>query len=309
MSPKQLIEWALASDYNAIMVTDHNTWAGAQATMALAEESYADRLVVIPGLEFSCCRIHMNILNVSDIEGFKAALTGCEVPGACGWPSDADLQGIIRKTHSFGGKIVMNHWPWSHKLEGGERPAATTLSDHPSLAQLQAWGVDGFEIVNGSEFDFSTLRKLANIPNCTLLTGSDIHIPFSAYSWTLVKSASLTRAAIMNVLFSPTVSTDDTVAFQYHPQGTRYPNAAATFTANFWRIWIEFGSFVKHQLFMHVNQGMYSFSRSPSFCHAPIVNIYYSNVLWFLYVILFWLVASFLTFYYFFLRNYLVVAA
>ena len=304
MSPKQLLEWAIASDYNAIIVTDHNTWIGAQETMKLSESNYADKIVVIPGLEFSCCRIHMNIINISDINGFSNSLSGCEIPKACGKPSDEDLQNLIRKTHEFGGKIVMNHWPWSHKTEGGRRAGIRTLQNHPTLEQLLAWGVDGFEIINGRDFDFPTLTKLANFSNVTFVTGSDIHVPFSAYSWTLIQTPSRSRNDIMNVLFSSL--SKEKVAFQYLPEGTLYPNPSATITFTFWKLWMDFGSFIKYQLFMNINQGLYSFSKNPAFCHDAVVNIYYSNIIWFLYIIVIWLVTSFILFYFLFLRKYLI---
>jgi PHP domain len=312
MTPKQLLDWALASDYNAIFVTDHNNWRGAQATYEIAatDPAYKDKICVIPGLEFTCCRIHMNLVlpSVDQIPLLTDRLTGCQIPGACGFPSDDDFQAIIAATHSAGGKVIVNHWPWSHKMEGNRPDAPQTLPHHPSQEDLLRWGVDGFEIVNGSELDFPTMLSHAASRNVTFVTGSDVHIPFSAYSWTLLK-APFSSSDILDALFS-SFSNDgapieDPVAFQFYPQGTKYPNLSATFGLPLLRPFFSFGSLLKYTLFINVAQGMYSYSRSPSFCHPAIVKVYYINILLFIFSILSWIIISFLIFYYLFLRRYL----
>ena len=67
------------------------------------DERYKDRIVVIPGIEYTCCRIHMNLININE-----------SVPIGPPEPSDEQLQQVIRRVHELGGLVIVNHIPWSN---------------------------------------------------------------------------------------------------------------------------------------------------------------------------------------------------
>lgn len=71
--------------------------------LALNDERYKDRIVVIPGIEYTCCRIHMNLININE-----------SVPIGPPEPSDEQLQDVIRRVHELGGLVIVNHIPWSN---------------------------------------------------------------------------------------------------------------------------------------------------------------------------------------------------
>jgi hypothetical protein len=55
MNPEQVVEWAIAYGYTAIMVTDHNNIAGGLRAKKYADEKgYSNTtIVVIPGVEYT----------------------------------------------------------------------------------------------------------------------------------------------------------------------------------------------------------------------------------------------------------------
>ena len=104
MSPGQMVEWAIAYGYTALVVSDHNTIAGGlQAKKYAKEQGYEGAIVVIPGVEYTCCRVHMNLIGINETIRPSAA-----------WPTDEELQQAINRTHELGGIAVLNHWAWSH---------------------------------------------------------------------------------------------------------------------------------------------------------------------------------------------------
>ncbi|KAJ1878813.1 hypothetical protein LPJ71_010893, partial [Coemansia sp. S17] len=65
LTPEQLVEYSIAQGFNAIIVTDHNTVAGGLRAETYAKSKYPGRFIVIPGMEYSNCRIHMNFINLN----------------------------------------------------------------------------------------------------------------------------------------------------------------------------------------------------------------------------------------------------
>jgi PHP domain len=55
MSPDQLVEWAIAYGFSAIVVSDHNTlWGGLQAKQYTEEKGYSNNtILVIPAIEYT----------------------------------------------------------------------------------------------------------------------------------------------------------------------------------------------------------------------------------------------------------------
>ncbi|KAJ1834815.1 hypothetical protein LPJ63_001630 [Coemansia sp. RSA 2711] len=202
LTPEQLVEYAIAQGFNALIVTDHNTVSGGLRAEKYAREQYAGQFVVIPGMEYSNCRVHMNLIDIN---------TTVDDGGGSAYPSDDDIRRVIARTHALGGLAIVNHIPWSTRIQ--ERLGRPRLPAHPRVQDLVAWGVDGFEVINQATFDMPTLQFMRSTNSSLLfMTGSDVHAPGKAYAWTVLRAPTLTRGDIMHeiragrtsYLFDPT---------------------------------------------------------------------------------------------------------
>ncbi|KAJ2374945.1 hypothetical protein H4S02_008382 [Coemansia sp. RSA 2611] len=228
LTPEQLVEYSIAQGFNAVIVTDHNTVAGGLRAESYAKRKYPGRFVVVPGMEYSNCRIHMNFIDLN---------TTVSV-GNRAFPSDDNIKQAIAKVHELGGLVIVNHIPWSNHSQ--DRIQAPRLVNHPSIQSLVDWGVDGFEIANQGTFDLPTyqymlaqrteIRRNTVDPPAPLIfmTGSDVHTPGSAYAWTVLRAANLTKEAIMKEIRHARTS------FLFDPTGNRAngrPNYSARYLA------------------------------------------------------------------------------
>ncbi|KAI8337256.1 Polymerase/histidinol phosphatase-like protein [Chlamydoabsidia padenii] len=272
MNVKQLLDWHIANGYNALMVTDHNTLAGGlyAERLALSNAYYRERIVVIPGMEYTCCRIHMNLIGINQT-----------IPVGPPSPSDEELRQVIDKTHALGGIVIVNHIPWSNTTQSGyELPR---LPNHPSVEDLISWGVDGFEIINQATFDYPTM-KAAEKHNLIQMVGSDIHHPaIPANAWLTVNTPTMNKSAIMQEIIARRTS------FLFDPTGTPERVNVATSPA-YDRLtpltWLGdyFGMFYTE------DKGMYSFQGT--FCHPEQFAIRNNVIGWFI----FWLLLFILIF-------------
>ncbi|KAI8336986.1 Polymerase/histidinol phosphatase-like protein [Chlamydoabsidia padenii] len=272
MNVKQLLDWHIANGYNAVMVTDHNTIDGGlyAEQLALQDDYYREKIVVIPGMEYSCCRIHMNLIGINQT-----------IPVGPPSPSDEQLRQVIDQTHALGGIVIVNHIPWSNTTEYGyELPR---LPNHPSIADLISWGVDGFEIINQGTFDYPTLQA-AQQHNLIQMVGSDVHHPaVPANAWLTINSPANTKSAIMNEIIARRTS------FLFDPTGTpqrAYADNSQAYDrlSPLTLLGDYFGMFYTD------NKGMYSFQGS--FCQPEQLAIRNNVIGWFI----FWLIIFILVF-------------
>ncbi|KAJ1912564.1 hypothetical protein H4219_005549 [Mycoemilia scoparia] len=185
MTPEQLVEYSRANGYNALIVTDHQTVSGGLAAEKYALEKYPGEFIVIPGMEY---RIHMNFIGINQT-----------IPVHPAFPTDQDMREVIDKVHEMGGMVIVNHIPWSTKIELPWNIA--TLPDHPTRQTLMDMGVDGFEVINVSTFDLPTyqlLQRPENKNRFSMVTGSDVHSPDTAYAWTVLNAREFTKDAILD---------------------------------------------------------------------------------------------------------------
>ncbi|ODV91143.1 hypothetical protein CANCADRAFT_15987, partial [Tortispora caseinolytica NRRL Y-17796] len=245
LSPEQALNWAMAYGFQAIAITDHNDISGG----LLAEEISINKslpILVIPGMEFTCCRIHMNLIGINET-----------IAPSSSWPSDEELQDVIRRTHELGGFVVVNHRAWSLTTEYGyQQPRIRT---HPPLEALYEWGVDAFETVHEDVLDLKVLRfsKAHNLP---LISASDMHHPTQVPSgWTLANVPSpISKESIISAFRQHTFNS--TIA--YWPEGPArrvYPQQNPQ-----WDKWAPITGFDFSYLYSERN-GMYSFVNG--FCH------------------------------------------
>lgn len=270
MNPRQLLDWHLANGFNAVMVTDHNTIAGGLAAEKLALAEYNSSIVVIPGMEYTCCRIHMNFIDINET-----------IPTTGPFPSDEDLQKAINRVHELGGLVIVNHIPWSNTTQPPYQ--LPRLPNHPSVEQLISWGVDGFEIINQEVFDLSTYQAAVQ-RNLIQMVGSDVHHPsVGAQAWLTVNAANMTKAAIMQEIRSRRTS------FLFDPAGTQprvYVDSPAAY--NFLTPLLYLGDYFG--MFYTDNKGMYSFQGT--FCQPEILTVNGSIIGWFI----FWIAVMIITF-------------
>ncbi|KAF9581383.1 hypothetical protein BGW38_001625 [Lunasporangiospora selenospora] len=182
MSPEVLLKWHIANGYNAVVVSDHNTIRGGLAAQKVAFEKYNDTITVIPAMELTTCRFHMNLIGIN--ETIDIALKK--------WPTDEEIKAAIDRTHALGGLAIINHIPWSNTTEYGYQ--LPRMQHHPSREKLVELGIDGIEVLNGDTLDTISLKFIQD-NNLILMTGVDVHYPDShAYSWTILRTADGNRS-------------------------------------------------------------------------------------------------------------------
>ncbi|KAI9250606.1 Polymerase/histidinol phosphatase-like protein [Sporodiniella umbellata] len=261
MSVRQLLDWHLANGYNAIIVTDHNTVEGGLQAEKLALAEYNQTMVVIPGMEYSSCRIHMNFIDINET-----------IPVTRPVPTDQELQDAINKVHALGGLVIVNHIPWSNTTEDGYQ--LPRLPNHPSIEQLISWGVDGFEIINQDVFDLNTYQ-IASERRLIQMVGMDLHHPsVGAQVWLTVNAAHMTRASIMNEIRQRRTS------FLFDPAGTRprvYVDASSRY--KLLTPLTDLGDYFG--MFYDDKKGMYSFQGT--FCHPQVLTAHSAVAGWFVF--------------------------
>ncbi|KAG0262370.1 hypothetical protein BG011_010253 [Mortierella polycephala] len=255
MDPETLLKWHIANGYNAVVVSDHNTIAGGLAAQEIALEKYKDNITVIPAMELTCCRLHMNLIGIN--ETIDIAIRK--------WPTDEQIKATIDRTHALGGLAIINHIPWSNTTEYGYH--LPRMQNHPSREKLVEMGIDGFEIVNGGTLDTISLKFIQD-NNLLLITGTDVHYPETgAYSWTILNTNNnrsmaniMTQLRVRNTsfLFDPT----GTQQIAYPPRNERYYKSAPP------RLLGQY-----FQMFWTTQTGMYSFSPEGGFCHEEQLSI------------------------------------
>jgi predicted metal-dependent phosphoesterase TrpH len=186
LTPEQNILWHIAMGFNAMALTDHHNYDNCAEIIKIAREKYSDKIVVLPGTEWTTYRIHMNLIFPPDATGYEHLVS------RSGWtPTDDDIKNIIKDTHGFGGIVIVNHIPWSHRTMGVDK--------HPTRLQLLDWGVDYIETVNEAEWDQESYDFcIAN--GLGLIAGTDMHSPGKVWGYTLMNVSEFSEAAVFNAL-------------------------------------------------------------------------------------------------------------
>ncbi|KAF9425806.1 hypothetical protein BGZ76_003063 [Entomortierella beljakovae] len=265
MSPETLLKWHIANGYNAVIVSDHNTIYGGLAAQEMALEKYADKITVIPAMELTCCRLHMNLIGIN--ETIDIAITK--------WPTDEQLKATIDRTHELGGLAIINHIPWSNTTEYGyDLPR---MQHHPSREALLEMGIDGFEVANGDVLDTISL-KFVQDNNLLLMTGTDVHYPVSsANSWTILNTnGNKSGESIMEQLRARRTS------FLFDPTGTQPISYPPPPNNHYWKQAPPTLLGQVFQNFWEDKTGMYSFSPQGGFCHEEYVTIHYELIGYFI---------------------------
>jgi predicted metal-dependent phosphoesterase TrpH len=257
--------------YSAVVVSDHQIAESGLEAKRLADNTYSpEEMVVIPGQEYTCCRIHMNFYNINET---------ISIPGP--YPSDDDLRNAIDTVHQQGGLVIVNHIPWSLYPEGGQF-GSSRIPGHPSREQLRDWGVDGFEVISENIFDYPTYKFCLD-NNLVAVSGSDTHAPVGTFGWTVVTLEDGAKRTPENIIKALKNRQTQLI---YKPEGL-IP-VSVNDKVDEYPLWIQFltpvlqiGDIFSRSL--HVNKGMYSFVDG-EFCHQTRVEskpmILVSMLLW-----------------------------
>lgn len=280
LTPMQVVDWALAYGFNLLFVTDHNTVEGGLAAQAYTQENDLDsRIKVIPGVEYTCCRIHMNLLGINET-----------IRPSESWPTDEELKKVIRRTHDLGGMVVVNHLPWSCSTEYGRH--VSRLQGHPTRLELLAWGADAFESVAEGNIDLATVR-FSEAYNLPYITATDLHDPEVApNAWTILDLPlpddyplqEISTREIIDFLTDTTTSFRKNVNFYYDAIGPIkqrvYP---PTNPAYHW--YAAFVDVFDFTVFWSESKGLYSFVPSDShpFCHAYTFSFHWRTAVAFIF--------------------------
>lgn len=246
-------------------MTDHNNILGSQKARNISESDprFKGKIIVIEGLEYTNCRVHMNIfgLNITRNETAYNKIDSLLVKK---WPTDQDLIDMINAVHELEGFISINHIPWSTEYFTDWAMEGPRLQDHPTRSQLISWGIDFIEVVNQNVLDFVSFQLInqmktnaSGIKAPGMLAGSDIHYPDPPKSWTVLKADEYSRESILKELKARRTSFLFDAAGPVpvsNPSNWQAPNNPK-FDSN--TIWYGLGFFT--QLFYEDKKGMYSF--------------------------------------------------
>ena len=188
LSPRQNILWHLAMGFNAMVLTDHNTFDGIEEIRSIARNEFNDSIKVLIGIEWTTDRCHWNIILPPDTtaEDYEGLLTFSSYAYT---PTDLEIQELIINTHSLGGIIQINHIPWSMDY----------CQDHPTSEQFRDWGIDYIEVINYETFDNESYYFCLD-NGLGMITGTDMHNPEPVYSYTTLNASEFTEQAIFDEL-------------------------------------------------------------------------------------------------------------
>jgi predicted metal-dependent phosphoesterase TrpH len=188
LSPRQNLLWHMSLGFNAMVLTDHNTFKGVEEIREIARTEYNDSIKVLIGVEWTTERLHLNLIFPPDTEPSDYENT-VDFGSYTYTPTDLEIQNLIDEVHSLGGIVVVDHYPWSESFN----------RNLPTREQLLAWDVDCFEIINEDVFDDISYQLCLN-NSLGIITGSDMHSPGAVNSWTTLNVSEFTEEAIFNEL-------------------------------------------------------------------------------------------------------------
>ncbi len=160
LSPRQLVLWAISNGYNGVCVSDHNTMDNVEAVKEAAA-SIDPQFVVIPGVEFTSMRAHINLIGIK---------TPLRKPGML-WTRKSTIKAAIDHAHAEGGVVQFNHKAWY----------PYDILKHLPRGWWMEQGIDGWEVYNGFGFvdtealDFIEDNKARRVMYAS--AGTDVHDP------------------------------------------------------------------------------------------------------------------------------------
>jgi hypothetical protein len=118
--------------------------------------------------------------------------------------------------HAHNGIAVVNHFIWSIEV--------AHMTAHPTRDQVNAWGADYIEVINGEDYDTESV-VFCQAHSMGMITGTDMHSPGSVFAWTALNVTTFTEEAIFNQLKAnrTAILFNETGAPYEFPDGERNP--------------------------------------------------------------------------------------
>ena len=91
--------------FNAIALTDHNTFEGINEIRQIARTEFNDTIKVLIGIEWTTDKCHLNFILPPDTleEDYNQLVTHS---GYAYTPTDQEVQDVIDNTHLLGGIVI-----------------------------------------------------------------------------------------------------------------------------------------------------------------------------------------------------------
>lgn len=184
LSSRQNLLWHISMGFNAMVLSDHNSFEGIEEIKQIARNEYNDSIKVLTGMEWTTDRLHMNIILPSNItaETYEELIWFTSYTYT---PTDQEIQDFIDAVHELEGIVILNHYPWSQEY----------TRNHPTRQQLYDWGIDYFEIVNEEAYDNDSY-VFCQVNDLGIIAGTDMHQAEPVFAWTSLNVSEYTEEAI-----------------------------------------------------------------------------------------------------------------
>ena len=158
LTPKQSVLWHISNGYDGMVISDHDTLKGFEECQREAQ-IIDPNFLVIPGIEFTSLRVHLNII------GAKSYL---KKPNQL-WTTKSTIRKAIEHAHKEGAVVQFNHKDWYFH------------NKYPTPEWFLQNGIDGWEIYNGFKFaDEEALVFIEKNKEKRVMfasAGTDVHDP------------------------------------------------------------------------------------------------------------------------------------
>ena len=182
LTPAQLVQWHISNGYDGMVISDHNTMEGFAEAKEYAE-SLSTPFLVIPGVEFTSLRVHLNLIGNQTLMPVPKLL----------WTTKKTIKRAIEHAKKEDAMVQFNHRDWY---------------PHPWYLSKEWYyerGIDGYEVYNG--FDFVDLEALDFIEAhkherpLFASAGTDVHDPATHLRmYTEVLTEDRTTAGVIEAL-------------------------------------------------------------------------------------------------------------
>ncbi|HUY01489.1 MAG TPA: PHP domain-containing protein [Candidatus Deferrimicrobium sp.] len=156
LSPEERVQWYIAQGIDGAAFTDHENQRGYQRAIDYVNRKGLN-FIVLRGEEYTyhSLDIHLNYFGINEtiVPPDKDPSFGS---------IQLNVSDMIRYVKDRGGWVFVNHY---------SGPPGTPYT----YENLSAWGVDGFEVINGGHQQALQIRQFCLDNNLTCIAGSDIH--------------------------------------------------------------------------------------------------------------------------------------
>ncbi|MCG3220927.1 MAG: PHP domain-containing protein [Candidatus Heimdallarchaeota archaeon] len=188
LSPRQNLLWHISMGFNAIVLTDHNTFEGIEEIREIARNEYNNTIKVLAGVEWTTARVHLNFIFPPEVESEDFEST-VNIKGYISKPTDQEIEAAIAAAHALGGLVSVNHYSYNERLS----------KNSPTRNQLLDWGVDFFEVVNEDRY-YEDNYQFCIDNGLGILASTDMHEPEPVYAWTTLNVSEFSEQAIFDEL-------------------------------------------------------------------------------------------------------------